>query len=215
MSPPSRADVRAGRRDGVSGVAGGARCGLGWAMLWCPQGQGLHLLTVLNCLSPTPCAVQPPQSALDSGTVGPDTPFRAVGGPFHILCVRGGIWPHPLHICRVMLSRSSRVRALPPWTRRPASSSRCASWPSAPARSVGPHTSHLGGRPSAPAPSPLLRRPLPPAPLTPGPRHRPTSCRPEAVVGLQEHQPHSEGPGHGRGACRGPAAGAATAPRVG
>ncbi len=73
---------------------GGARGGLGRAMLR-PGG-----LPDSTCNSPqlpkshpmgSGRAVQPPQSALDSGTVGLNTSSRAVAGPFHKLYFRGGI----------------------------------------------------------------------------------------------------------------------------
>ncbi len=60
--------------------------------LW--SGLGDVVVPVSTCNSPqlpkshpmgSGRAVQPPQSALDSGTVGPDTPSRAVAGPFHKL----------------------------------------------------------------------------------------------------------------------------------
>ncbi len=68
-------------------IAGGALwAGLGWGV-WVPA--GTPPATVLQLPKSHPMgsgrAVHPPQSALDSGTVGPDTPSRAVAGPFHKL----------------------------------------------------------------------------------------------------------------------------------
>ncbi len=74
------------------GADGGARCGLGRAMLRPGGLPGGSTFNSPQLSTPGPGrAVQPPQSALDSGTGCPDTPFRAVAGPFHEFRLRGGM----------------------------------------------------------------------------------------------------------------------------